>query len=120
MINPVDVTGFCILHISNYARRLNQMTDVLNLERWIPNLLNIIQRWRSDGRTEFYTGDLISEFNGIYAANIGTLPSNSINAHFGKELKRLCNRLGIRELEQKVPVPDNLGNQTTNSKWEII
>lgn len=67
----------------------------------------------------FSTADVIRGYCGGFFANSGTPVHYSLNAQFGKLLKRNADRLGIKKLEADVSIVDdrNPPNPTRSSFW---
>lgn len=66
----------------------------------------------------FSTADVIRGYCGGFFSNAGTPAHYSLNAQFGKLLKRNEGRLGIERIEADVAVKDDQGRPTNSSFWQ--
>lgn len=88
-------------------------------ERIEVSLTRIENCIRALGRDEFTTADVIRQYSGQFCSNLGTPPTYSINAQFGKLLKRNEARLGIVEIASNESTEDDNGHPTTTSRWRV-
>lgn len=77
----------------------------------------IIQALRSEG---FSTGDIIREYGGGFFSNAGTPVCDSLNAQFGKRLKRNMKAFVIKDVVANAPLKDDRGQQTSVSIWTRV
>jgi hypothetical protein len=66
----------------------------------------------------FSTGDVIRAYSGVFCSNLNTPAHYSFNAQFGKLLKRKKLDLGITQIAESRPTPDDHGNPTSSSVWK--
>jgi hypothetical protein len=67
---------------------------------------------------EFSTGDVIRGYSGVFCSNLNTPANYSFNAQFGKLLKRNELNLGITQIDESRPTPDDHGHPTSCSVWK--
>lgn len=65
----------------------------------------------------FSTINIIEKYSGGFYSNIGTPAYHSLNAKFGKLLKRNEDNLGITQINKDVADKDNNGHITKTSIW---
>ena len=70
-------------------------------------------------RDEFTTADVIRQYFGRFCSNLGTPAVYSINAQFGKLLKRNETRLRIIEVAINESTEDDHRHPTTTSRWRV-
>lgn len=83
------------------------------------NLNSVLDNFRSKGKTEVSTIEIIEAYMGGFHQNRRIAPSTSWNAQFGKYLKSNSAALNIEESSSKQKLTVN-GSQTTTSFWRLI
>ena len=77
---------------------------------------NCIQALQQD---EFTTAEVIRQYFGRFCSNLETPAVYSINAQFGKLLKRNETRLRITEIASNESIEDDHGHPTRTSRWRV-
>jgi hypothetical protein len=70
------------------------------------------------GDEPFSTINVIEKYSGGFYSNIGTSVYHSLNAKFGKLLKRNEDNLGITQIEKDILAKDNNSHETKTSIWK--
>ena len=71
------------------------------------------------GRDEFTTTEVIRQYFGRFCSNLATPVVYSINAQFGRLLKRNETRLRIVEIASDESTEEDHGHPTTTSRWRV-
>ena len=88
-------------------------------ERIEISLTRIANCIEAPGRDEFTTAEVIRQYSGRFCSNLETPVVYSINAQFGKLLKRNETRLRIVEIASNESTEDDHGHPTTTSRWRV-
>lgn len=68
----------------------------------------------------FTTADIIRGYSGGFISNSKTPAIYSLNAQFGKLLRRNETVLRIKEVRANVSITDDTGNKTNTAKWKRL
>ena len=90
-----------------------------NIPVFLDRVKIIIDEFRRSGSRTVLTSDILGKYSGGFYSNIKIPPAYSFNALFGKVLKRNEKFLSIEEDESDVPINDDLGRQTSTSRWVL-
>jgi hypothetical protein len=89
-------------------------------DNFLPIIQKYVDKFRLEGKTEFYTVELIRAYTGHYYADETQNANESINANIGKFLYENKARLRLDEKSSSQYVVDDLGNSSHSSIWIIL
>ena len=85
-------------------------------ENFLPIIQKHVDKIKAQGKSEFYTMDVIKDYIGHYHSD-ETNVHDSINANIGRFLGENAGALGIVEKAAHQSVTDKDGHPTTSALW---